>query len=79
MTRRALLWVPLAACLRADDGEEIHALLNSAAEALRNHNEDQFLSAFDPAMKGYRELRANIHGLLRDADVAIRPTDDPPV
>lgn len=69
MTRRALLWVPLAACLRADSDDEIRALLNSAADALRNHNEDQFLAAFDPAMKGYRDLRTNVHELLRDADV----------
>jgi hypothetical protein len=69
MTRRALLWIPLAACLRADADDDIKALANSAAEALRNHDEKQFLAAFDPAMKGYRELAANVRGLLRDADV----------
>jgi hypothetical protein len=72
MTRRTLLWIPMAACLRADasdDGDDIKALVNSAAEALRNHQEKLFLAAFDPAMKGYKELAANVHGLLRDADV----------
>jgi hypothetical protein len=69
MTRRTLLWVPVAACLRADPDDDIKALVNSAAEALRNHDDKQFLAAFDPAMKGYRELAANVHGLLRDADV----------
>jgi hypothetical protein len=72
MTRRTLLAIPVAACLRADaddDIADIKALVNSAAEALRNHEEKQFLGAFDPAMKGYKELAANVHGLLRDADV----------
>jgi hypothetical protein len=69
ITRRMLLLVPVAACLRADDDDELRDLLNSAAAALRGHNEKQFLAAFDPAMKGYRELAANVHGLLRDADV----------
>jgi hypothetical protein len=68
MTRRTLLWVPLAACLGADS-DEVKPLLDSAAEALRNHDEKQFLAAFDPAMRGYRELAANVHGLLRDAEV----------
>jgi hypothetical protein len=69
MTRRMLLSLPVAACLRADSDDDIKALVNSAAEALRNHDEKQFLAAFDPAMKGYRELAANVRGLLRDADV----------
>ena len=69
MTRRTLLSLPVAACLRADADEDIKALVNSAAEALRNHDDKQFLAAFDPAMKGYRELAANVRGLLRDADV----------
>jgi hypothetical protein len=68
MTRRTLLSIPVAACLRAAD-DDIKALVNSAAEALSNHDEKQFLAAFDPAMKGYRELAANVHALLRDADV----------
>jgi len=71
MTRRTLLWVPLAVCLRADAqvDDDIKLLVNSAAGALGNHDEKQFLAAFNPAMKGYRELAANIHGLLRDAEV----------
>jgi hypothetical protein len=69
MTRRALVWIPVAACLRADSDGEIKALVNSAAEALRNHDGERFLAAFDPTMKGYRELAANVRGLLRDADV----------
>jgi len=68
ITRRTLLWIPVAAGLRADADGDVKALVNSAAEALRNHDEKQFLAAFDPAMKGYRELAANVHGLLRDAD-----------
>jgi hypothetical protein len=69
MTRRTLLSLPVAAALRGDTDDDIKGLVNSAAEALRNHDERQFLAAFDPAMKGYRELAANVHGLLRDADV----------
>ena len=69
MTRRMLLSLPVAACLRADSDDDIKALVNSAAEALGNRDEKQFLAAFDPAMKGYRELATNVHGLLRDADV----------
>jgi hypothetical protein len=42
--------------------------MNSAAQALAGHDEKRFLAAFDPAMKGYRELAANVHALLRDAD-----------
>jgi hypothetical protein len=70
MTRRTLLYLPLAACLRADSNDDIKAIVNSAAEALRNHDDKQFLAAFDPAMKGYRELASNVLGLLRDADVS---------
>jgi hypothetical protein len=72
MTRRTLLAIPVAACLRADaddDMADIKALVNAAAEALRNHEDKQFLAAFDPAMKGYKELAGNVRGLLRDADV----------
>jgi hypothetical protein len=69
ITRRTLLSLPVAACLRADSDDDIQALVNSAAEGLRNHDGKQFLAAFDPAMKGYRELAANVRGLLRDADV----------
>jgi hypothetical protein len=69
MTRRTLLWIPVAAGLRGAADDDIKALVNSAAEALRNHDDKQFLAAFDPAMKGYRELAANVRGLLRDADV----------
>jgi len=69
MTRRTLLWVPVAACLRADSGDDIKLLVNSAVRALSNHDAKQFLTAFDPAMKGYRELAAGVTGLLRDADV----------
>ena len=71
MTRRTLLSISVAVCLRADADDDIaniKALVNTAAEALRNHEEKQFLGAFDPAMKGYKELAANVHGLLRDAD-----------
>jgi hypothetical protein len=69
MTRRTLLSLPIAACLRGAADDDIKALVNSAAEGLRNHDGKQFLAAFDPAMKGYRELAANARGLLRDADV----------
>src|SRR5580704_14008953 len=70
MTRRTLLWIPVAACLRADSLDDVRELMNSVAEALRNHDNKQFLAAFDPAMKGYRELASNVRGLLRDADVS---------
>lgn len=75
MTRRTLLLVPLAACLRADAQntqdaqEQVKALMDTAAGALSTQDEKQFLATFNPAMKGYRELAANIHALLRDAEV----------
>ena len=73
MTRRTLLWFSVVACIaaspQAESGDEMRALMNKAAEALRNHDDKLFLATFDPSMKGYRELAANVRGLLRDADV----------
>jgi hypothetical protein len=66
--------MPLAACLRADgsDDNELQKLVNLAAAALSNHDDERFMTAFDPAMKGRRELAAGVHALLRDADVQAR-------
>jgi hypothetical protein len=60
----------LPAAAGPDSDAAIKLLVNSTAEALRNHDAKQFLAAFDPGMKDYRELAANVRGLLRDADVA---------
>jgi hypothetical protein len=69
MTRRALLLVPFAACLRADSAEQVWDLFASLAAALSEANASAFMSAFDPAMPGYEALRAGVTALLREAEV----------
>jgi hypothetical protein len=69
MTRRALLLVPFAACLRADSAEQVWDLFASLAAALSEANASAFMNAFDPAMPGYEALRAGVTALLREAEV----------
>jgi hypothetical protein len=69
MTRRALLLVPFAACLRADSAQQVWDLFTSLAAALGAGNAIAFMDAFDPAMPGYEELRTGVTALLREADV----------
>ena len=69
MTRRALLLVPFAACLRADSAQQVWDLFTSLAAALGAGNAIAFMDAFDPAMPGYEELRASVTALLNEAQV----------
>ena len=69
MTRRTLLFVPMAACLRADSAQEVWDLFVSMASALSESNAEGFLDAFDPAMPGYRDLRWNVSALTREAEL----------
>jgi hypothetical protein len=69
MTRRALLLVPFAACLRADSAQEVWDLFASMASALSEANAIAFMNAFDPAMPGYEALRASVTALLNEAQV----------
>jgi hypothetical protein len=69
MTRRTLLLVPFAARLVADSAQEVWDLFASMASALSEANAIVFMNAFDPAMPGYEALRANVTGLLNEAQV----------
>lgn len=69
MTRRLLLLLPLAACLRADSEKDTRNLIASIAGALSAGKVALFLDAFDKAMPGYNKLRENIVGLTSQADV----------
>lgn len=73
MTRRALFLAPFAACAaarpRADSGQEVWDLFASLAAALSEGHSGEFLKGFDPAMPGGDKLRADVTGLLRQAQV----------
>jgi hypothetical protein len=70
MTRRLLLLLPLAACLRADSEREAADLIRSAADALSAGKVELFLDSFDPAMPGFDKLRSNVTGLTTEADLS---------
>jgi hypothetical protein len=70
MTRRLLLALPLAACLRADAEKEAEDLIRSVADALSAGKVELFLSFFDRAMPDFDKLRVNVTGLLAAADVS---------
>ena len=67
--RRALLLIPLAACLAADPSQEVLELITGMAASLSAGNPKAFLAAFDPAMPGYQKLRDNVTALLGQAAV----------
>ena len=69
MTRRALLLAALAVAALADAESEVWDLFTHTASALSDGNAREFLSSFDPAMPGYEALRANVTGLVQQADV----------
>jgi hypothetical protein len=69
MTRRLLLALPLAACLRADSEKETADLIHALADALSAGKLSLVLSFFDPSMPDYDKLRFNVTGLLGEADV----------
>ncbi len=69
MTRRALLFLSLAAGLRADAADQVWDVLASLAGALSAGDASLFLSWLDPAMPGYERLRLNVIALARDDEV----------
>jgi hypothetical protein len=69
-TRRWLLLLPLAACLRADSEKDARALVASLAGALSAGKVELFLDSFDRAMPDYDKLRFNVAGLVEQADVS---------
>jgi hypothetical protein len=75
MTRRVLIFGAFAIGLKADTAQEVWTFLADAAAALGQGNDVEFLHAFDPAMKGYETLRANVGALVRQVDIecAIEP------
>jgi len=70
MTRRLLVLLPLAACLRADSEKDARDLIASLADALSAGKAELFLDSFDRAMPDYDKLRFNVAGLVEQADVS---------
>jgi hypothetical protein len=70
MTRRLLVLLPLAACLRADSEKDARDLIASLADALSAGKAELFLDSFDRAMPDYDKLRFNVVGLTEQADVS---------
>jgi len=69
MTRRMMLLLPLAACLRADSAKEVVDLITDAATGLSAGRAEVFLEALDPGMPGYAKFRETIVALVRQADL----------
>jgi hypothetical protein len=71
MTRRGLLMAlaALPAIAAADAAAEVWEVLTGMVEALAEGNAAGFLGAFDPAIKGFEELRAAVTGLVEEAEV----------
>jgi len=67
--RRLLLLAFVASAVGADPRQEIYDLLGSMASGLSEGDAGQFLRAFDPSMKGYAELAANVRALVEQTDV----------
>lgn len=70
MTRRLLILLPLAACLRADSEKEAQDFIASVATALSDGKPDPFLDAFDPSMPDFEKLRYEVTGLMSQADLS---------
>lgn len=70
MTRRLLILLPIAACLRADSEREAVDLITDAAAGLSAGKPEVFLEAFDPAMPDFAKLRTAVEGLVSQAQVS---------
>jgi len=70
MTRRLLVLLPLAACLRADAEKDARDLVASVAGALSTGKVELLLDSFDRAMPDYDKLRLLVAGLVEQADVS---------
>src|SRR5581483_2522988 len=69
MLRRVFFLSFFASALTADPREEVYDLFGSMASALSEGDTGRFLAAFDPSMKGYEDLAANVRALIDQADV----------
>ena len=70
MTRRLLILLPIAACLRADSEREAVDLITDAAAGLSAGKPEVFLEAFDPSMPDFAKLRTAVEGLVSQAQVS---------
>lgn len=70
MTRRLMLFLPLAACLRADSEKEVVDVVHSAIGGLSAGRAGAFLDAFDPKMPGYEKLRESVAALVDEGDLS---------
>jgi hypothetical protein len=70
MTRRLLVLLPLAACLRADSEKDARDLVASLADALSAGKVELFLDSFDRGMPDFDKLRFNVAGLMGQSDVS---------
>jgi hypothetical protein len=70
MTRRLLLLVPFVPRLGAADAEEqVFDLFTTIASWMSAGDAGAFLDGFDKTMPGYEQFRANVTGLLAQAEV----------
>lgn len=81
MTRRTILLALLAALpLRAagDPAQQVWDVLTGMASSLAAGDPSGFLRPFDPAMKGYEDLRVAVTGLLAEYQLesSIDPVDN---
>jgi len=70
MTRRWLLLLALAGCLRADSEKDARDLVASVAGALSAGKVELFLDFFDQGMPDFDKLRFNVSGLAEQSDVS---------
>jgi hypothetical protein len=70
MTRRLLLLLSLAACLRADAEKDVRDLIAAAADALSSDKVELFLDYFDRSMPDFDKLRYNVTGLTSQAEIS---------
>ena len=69
MTRRLLLLLPMAACLRADSAQEIEQLIADAVSGLSAGKPEVFLAVFDKAMPGFERLGDSLVGLMARMEI----------
>ena len=70
MTRRLLLLLPFAACLRADSARDVEQLIADAVSGLSAGKPEEFLEAFDPAMPDFSKLRTALEALIARAELS---------
>jgi hypothetical protein len=70
MTRRLLLLLPVAACLRADSEKDVEDLITSAISGLSAGKPELFLEAFDSSAAEFEKLRAEVIALTSQAELS---------